>query len=139
MLAAAPVARFIPLAALSAVLFKVAWRMGEWDNFTELWHAPKSDFWVMVASFGLTVVFDLTIAVGVGLVMSAALFVKRMEEITHVRLVTPESEISAFTPVAGFDIDPNLLFRTLTGVGAKKVRFREIQDAFWETKHVAPA
>ncbi len=40
---------------------------------------------------------------------------------------------------AGFDIDPNLLFRTLTGVGAKKVRFREIQDAFWETKHVAPA
>jgi hypothetical protein len=40
---------------------------------------------------------------------------------------------------AGFDIDPNLLFRTLTGVGAKKVRFREIQDGFWETKQVAPA
>lgn len=40
---------------------------------------------------------------------------------------------------AGFDIDPNLLFRTLTGVGARKVRFREIQDAFWETKHVASA
>src|SRR5262249_7129629 len=40
---------------------------------------------------------------------------------------------------AGFDIDPNLLFRTLTGVGAKKVRFREIDEQFWETKQVGPA
>lgn len=92
-LVAAPLARFIPLAALSAVLFVVAYRMGEWDNFVELWHSTKSDFAVLVITFLLTVVFDLTIAVGVGLLLAGALFVKQMEEITHIRLVTPDSEM----------------------------------------------
>lgn len=91
-LVAAPYAKFIPLTALSAVLFVVAYRMGEWENFKELYRGPKSDFGVLIASFSLTVVFDLTIAVGAGLLMAAALFVRRMEEITHIRLVTPESE-----------------------------------------------
>ena len=92
-LLAAPLARFIPLTALSAVLLVVAYRMGEWDNFLELWRGPKSDFGVLVVTFALTVVFDLTIAVGVGLTIAGALFVKRMEEITQIRLVTPESEL----------------------------------------------
>jgi SulP family sulfate permease len=93
MLVAAPLAKFIPLTALSAVLIVVAYRMGEWENFPELLRSTKSDFSVMVLTFGLTVVFDLTIAVGVGLTMAAVLFVKRMEEISHIRLVTPESEM----------------------------------------------
>jgi len=92
-LVAAPLAKFIPLAALSAVLFVVAYRMGEWDNFAELARGPKSDFFVLLLTFILTVTFDLTIAVGVGLAMAGALFVKRMEEITQIRLVTPESEL----------------------------------------------
>src|SRR2546423_7197 len=92
-LLAAPLAKFIPLAALSAVLFVVAYRMGEWDNFVELARGPKSDFFVLLLTFVLTVTFDLTIAVGVGLAMAGALFVKRMEEITQIRLVTPESEL----------------------------------------------
>ncbi|PYL88106.1 MAG: sodium-independent anion transporter, partial [Verrucomicrobia bacterium] len=92
-LVAAPLAKFIPLAALSAVLFVVAYRMGEWDNFAELARGPKSDFFVLLLTFVLTVTFDLTIAVGVGLAMAGALFVKRMEEITQIRLVTPESEL----------------------------------------------
>jgi SulP family sulfate permease len=92
-LLAAPLAKFIPLAALSAVLLVVAYRMGEWDNFLELWRGPKSDFTVLVVTFAVTVVFDLTIAVGVGLTMAGALFVRRMEEITHIKLVTPESEL----------------------------------------------
>jgi len=91
-LVAAPLAKFIPLTALSAVLLVVAYRMGEWENFKELFRGPKSDFGVLITSFALTVVFDLTIAVGAGLLMAAALFVRRMEEITHIRLVTPESE-----------------------------------------------
>jgi SulP family sulfate permease len=90
---AAPLAKFIPLAALSAVLLVVAYRMGEWDNFSELARGPKSDFFVLLLTFALTVTFDLTIAVGVGLAMAGALFVKRMEEITQIRLVTPESEL----------------------------------------------
>lgn len=92
-LVAAPLAKFIPLTALSAVLLVVAYRMGEWENFFELWRGPKSDFGVLVVTFALTVIFDLTIAVGVGLTMAGALFVRRMEEITHIKLVTPESEM----------------------------------------------
>src|SRR5438552_13809361 len=61
-LVAAPLAKFIPLAALSAVLFVVAYRMGEWDNFSELARGPKSDFFVLLLTFVLTVTFDLTIA-----------------------------------------------------------------------------
>jgi sulfate permease, SulP family len=91
-LVAAPLARYIPLTALSAVLFVVAYRMGEWDNFAELWRGPKSDFGVLLTSFALTILFDLTVAVGVGLIMAAAFFVRRMEEITQIKLVTPQSD-----------------------------------------------
>ena len=93
MMLAAPLAKFIPLASLSAVLLAVAWRMGEWDTFTELAHSTKSDFGVMLTTFALTVVFDLTVAVGAGLLMAAVLFIRRMEEITQIRLVTPETDL----------------------------------------------
>jgi sulfate permease, SulP family len=93
MLAAAPLAKFMPLTALSAVLIMVAYRMGEWENFPELMRSTKSDFGVMVATFALTVIFDLTIAVGFGLAMAAVLFVRRMEEISQIKLVTPESDL----------------------------------------------
>ncbi len=92
-LAAAPLARLIPLATLSGVLLVVAWRMGEWHNFVAMARGPRADFFVLLLTFVLTVAFDLTIAVGVGLVMAVALFVRQMEEITHIRLVTPESEL----------------------------------------------
>jgi SulP family sulfate permease len=92
-LVAAPLATHIPLTALSAVLLVVAFRMGEWDNFPEMWRGPRSDFGVLVVTFALTVVFDLTIAVGVGLLMAGALFVRRMEEITQIKMVTPDSEL----------------------------------------------
>src|SRR5882724_6730570 len=92
-LVAAPLAKSIPLTALSAVLLVVAYRMGEWENFPELWRGPKSDFIVLVVTFTLTAVLDLTIAVGVGLTMAGALFVRRMEEITQIRLVTADSEL----------------------------------------------
>jgi SulP family sulfate permease len=93
MLVAAPWAKFMPLTALSAVLIMVAYRMGEWENFPELLRSTKSDFGVMVATFALTVIFDLTIAVGIGLAMAAVLFVRRMEEISHIKLVTPENDL----------------------------------------------
>ena len=92
-LVAAPLAKNIPLTALSAVLFVVAYRMGEWDNFSELAHSTKSDFSVLLITFGLTVFFDLTIAVGVGLMIAGVLFVRRMEEITQIKIVTPESDL----------------------------------------------
>jgi sulfate permease, SulP family len=92
-LLAAPLARFIPLAALCAILIAVALRMAEWHTFVELWRGPRADFGVLVAAFGLTVVFDLTIGVGAGLIMAVVLFLRQMEEVTHIRLVTPDSEV----------------------------------------------
>jgi SulP family sulfate permease len=78
-LVAAPLARFIPLAALSAILLGVAFRMAEWHTFVELWRGPRADFGVLVTAFGLTVVFDLTIGVGAGMIMAVVLFMRQME------------------------------------------------------------
>ena len=66
--------------------------MAELHTFIELWRGPRADFGVLVAAFTLTVVFDLTIGVGAGLIMAVVLFLRQMEEVTHVRLVTAESE-----------------------------------------------
>jgi SulP family sulfate permease len=89
---AAPLAGYIPLAALSAILLTVALRMAELHTFVELWRGPRADFGVLIATFALTVVFDLTIGVGAGLIMAVVLFLRQMEDVTHVRLITEESE-----------------------------------------------
>lgn len=91
-LVAAPLASHIPLAGLAAVLMGVAMRMAEWDTFKELWHGPRSDFATLMTTFALTVIFDLTVGVAVGLVIGVVLFVKRMEGISHVRLLTPNTD-----------------------------------------------
>lgn len=91
-LIAAPLAAYIPLATLSAILLVVAVRMAEAHTFVELWRGPRADFAVMATAFGLTVVFDLTIGVGAGLIMAVVLFLRQMESVSHIRLVTPESE-----------------------------------------------
>jgi SulP family sulfate permease len=91
-LVATPIVAFIPLAALSAILLTVAIRMAEPHTFIELWRGPRSDFAVMAAAFGLTVVFDLTIGVAAGMCMAVVLFLRQMEAVSHIRLVTPESE-----------------------------------------------
>ncbi len=89
---AAPWAQFIPLAALAGILMTVALRMAEWDNFYTLWQGPRTDFAVMLTALALTVVFDLTAGVGAGLLMAAVMFVRRMEEISHVHLLTPDND-----------------------------------------------
>ena len=91
-LVAAKLAALIPLAALSAVLIGVALRMGEWDTFAEMWRASRTDFGVLLTAFALTVVFDLTIGVGGGLVIAAVLFLRRMESVTQVRVLTAEND-----------------------------------------------
>ncbi|MDQ2919660.1 MAG: SulP family inorganic anion transporter, partial [Verrucomicrobiota bacterium] len=91
-LVAAPLASYIPLAALSAILLSVAVRMAEVSTFAELWRGPRGDFGVMATAFGLTVIFDLTIGVGAGMIMAVVLFLKQMEAVSHIRLVTEETE-----------------------------------------------
>lgn len=80
-----PLAALIPMPALAAVLIIVAYNMSEWRVFLELVKtSPKSDIIVLVTTFLLTVIFDLVIAIEVGIVLSAFLFMKRMSEVTNV-------------------------------------------------------
>lgn len=83
-LVAAPLAKYIPLATLSAILVVVALNMGEWEEFRTLRKYPKSDSSVLVATFLLTVIFDLTVAVEIGMFIAIFFFIKRITELTHV-------------------------------------------------------
>lgn len=91
-LVAAPLARFVPLATLSAVLVNVALHMGEWHNFGRLPKWPKSDAVVFLSAFALTVVIDLTVAVEVGMVLAAMLFIKRSSETAQITAVDETTE-----------------------------------------------
>jgi sulfate permease, SulP family len=90
MMAAAPLASRIPLAALAAVLVVVAWNMAEIDHFRYILRAPGSDVAVLLTTFGLTVFADLTVAVGVGMVLASMLFMKRMAEVSNISAITRE-------------------------------------------------
>ncbi|MBP3469989.1 MAG: STAS domain-containing protein [Lachnospiraceae bacterium] len=80
-----PYAALIPMPAIAAILFMVAYNMSEWRKFVGLCKtAPKSDILVLVLTFGLTVIFDLVVAIEVGIVLAAILFMKRMSDVTEV-------------------------------------------------------
>ena len=81
-------AAMVPLAALAAILVVVAYHMSEWRSFAGLLRAPRSDVIVLLITFILTVFVDLTVAVQVGIVASALLFMKRMADLTNVEGVT---------------------------------------------------
>ena len=92
LLVAAPLAKFIPLATLSAVLVVVAYNMGEWHHFKRLTQWPRSDTAVFLVAFGLTVLVDLTVAVEVGMVLAAVLFIKRISETTQILAVDESTD-----------------------------------------------
>lgn len=80
-----PYAALIPMPTIAAILFVVAYNMSEWREFVELVKtSPKSDIIVLVATFALTIVFDLVVAIEIGLVLAALLFMKRMSDVTEV-------------------------------------------------------
>lgn len=83
-------ASLIPLSALAAILIIVSYNMSEWRSFVRVLKSPKSDVSVLLITFFLTVVFDLTIAIEVGMVMSAFLFMHRMSMVTNVGVITRE-------------------------------------------------
>ena len=90
LLVAAPMARFIPLATLAAVLFVVAYNMGEWREIGTILRLSKTDIAVWITTFALTVLADLTVAVGVGVALAALLYIYRIAETTTVEPVTRE-------------------------------------------------
>lgn len=80
-----PYAGLIPMPTIAAILFMVAYNMSEWKKFVHLCKtAPKSDIIVLVLTFVLTVMFDLVVAIEVGMILAAMLFMKRMSEVTEV-------------------------------------------------------
>lgn len=84
MLCFAPLVGFIPLSALAAVLVMVAWSMSESHHFIKLLKAPRGDVMILLTAFFLTVLVDLTVAVEIGMVLAAFLFMKRMSDLKHV-------------------------------------------------------
>jgi len=87
---AAPLAKFIPLATLAAVLFVVAYNMGEWREIATILKLSAADIAVWAATFALTVLADLTVAVEVGIALAALLYIYRISQTTTVSTVTPE-------------------------------------------------
>lgn len=106
MLVAWPLTAYIPLAALAAVLVVVAWNMSEIDRFRNLMKAPFGDRMVLLITFGLTVVVDLTVAIEVGVMLAAVLFMHRMSEAVevqaHLKLI--DEDVSDDAPRG--DVDP---------------------------------
>jgi SulP family sulfate permease len=98
---------YIPVAAMSAVLVMVAFRMGEWHEFRRLHLMPRSDAVVLLATFVLTVIFDLVVAVEVGMVLAAVLFIHRVSETTEVSLVTDEDVLESPEQIAQGKKIPN--------------------------------
>ncbi len=95
-----PLAQYIPMACLAGVLVIVAYNMSGWRSFLSIMRNPKSDVIVLWVTFLLTVVFDLTIAIEVGLICACLLFMRRMAETTDVKVISdeinPEEETSDF-------------------------------------------
>lgn len=96
-------ASLIPMATLAAILVIVSYHMCEWRTFVSELRAPKSDVAVLLTTFGLTVFVDLTVAIGVGMVLAAFLFIRRMAVVTSVSAVTQELDDTADP----YDTDPH--------------------------------
>ena len=99
-----PYAQYIPMSCLAGVLVVVSYNMSGWRTVRELLHNPKSDITVLCITFVLTVVFDLTIAIEIGLVLACLLFMRRMAETTNVSVLTDEID-----PDDESDLDASIL------------------------------
>lgn len=107
---------YVPVPVMSAVLIMVAMRMGEWHEFRRLRLMPRSDAVVLVTTFALTVIFDLVIAVEIGMVLAAILFIKRVSETTEISKVTADDVLESPEQLAqGKDIPKGVLVYRIFG------------------------
>ena len=83
-------AKLIPMASLAAVLIVVAYNMSEYHVFKRLLKSPRSDVAVLLTTFGLTVIFDLTVAIEIGMILAAILFIRRMANVSNMNIITRE-------------------------------------------------
>lgn len=92
MLVAAPFAKLIPLSCLAGILVVVAYNMSEWHNFVSVYKGNFYDRVVLLVVFVLTVIFDLIVAIEIGMVLSAFLFIKRMSDIMQINVLETQSD-----------------------------------------------
>lgn len=96
-----PLVKFIPMACLAGILVVVSYNMSEWRSFKAILKNPKSDIIVLLVTFFLTVIFDLTIAIEVGVLIACLLCMKRMAETTNVSVLSDEIDPNADSDVQG--------------------------------------
>lgn len=92
-----PLINYVPMACLAAVLIVVAYNMSGWRTIVGIFHAPKSDIWVLGVTFFLTVIFDLTIAIEIGLLLAVVLFLRRVMENTEIRAYSGKLDVDEGT------------------------------------------
>jgi len=115
-------AGLIPMATLAAILVVVSVHMSQWRTFRAELRSPKSDVMVLLTTFALTVIVDLTVAISVGMVLAAFLFIRRMAEVTNVRALTTElsdtsveSDAADATERRNLDIPPGVEVYEING------------------------
>ena len=96
-----PLVKFIPMACLAGILVVVSYNMSEWRSFKAILRNPKSDIIVLLVTFFLTVIFDLTVAIEVGVLIACLLCMKRMAETTNVSVLSDEIDPNADSDVMG--------------------------------------
>lgn len=135
-LIAAKGAAYIPMSVMAAVLIVVALRMGEWHELRRLGVMPRSDALVLITTFALTVIFDLVIAVEVGMVLAAILFIKRVSQTTEVNRITDQDALETPEQVAyGKSIPEGVLVYRIFGpflFGAAE----KMEDALSRIDHI---
>ena len=127
-----PYASLIPMPVIAAILFMVAYNMSEWRQFVRILKtAPKSDIAVLIITFVLTVVFDLVVAIEVGMIIAVLLFMKRLSDVTHIRAWTENDEAAATDgdrlkkipeKTAVFEINGPMFFATSDKFGAIPIK-----------------
>ncbi|MFA6932637.1 MAG: SulP family inorganic anion transporter [Bacteroidales bacterium] len=116
-----PLAAYIPFACLAGILVFVAYNMSEWRSFSSILRDPISDVLVLLTTFFLTVIFDLTIAIEVGLLIAAVLFIKRVMDTSGIKVI--ENEIKRTENQEGIDVEIEKL--------SSKIEIYEIDGPFF--------
>ena len=101
---AMPLINYIPMATLAAVLVVVAYNMSGWRTIVGIFHAPKSDVSVLIVTFLLTVIFDLTIAIELGLLLAVVLFMRRVMENTEIKVYSEQLDVAEGTDLSQHEV-----------------------------------
>ena len=111
-----PLINLVPMSCLAAVLIVVSYNMSGWRTVVGIFHSPRSDIYVLLATFLLTVVFDLTIAIEIGLLLAVVLFLRRVMENSQIRVYSEQLDVAE-----GTDFDHHEVLKVEKGVSVYEI------------------